>query len=272
MGDGNLPLVTVVTVCYNAAATIRKTLESVASQDYGNLEHLIIDGNSKDATLAIARENAFAGSRIISEPDKGIYDAMNKGWKNAKGSIVGFLNADDHFADPGVISHIVAEFSRHPEAFWGYGITHCLDPKTGISVDLGQPPPQRMGAWQKRYLTMSGCGHPTVYAKKALFEEVGGFDMQYRICADTDWVIRVWSRHRPVFFGQKMVVMILGGASSDRKVIDELFRVHQSHYPERLLNLLAWFRHTLGWFARNRLSFILHRPYLWIRKLVLRDR
>ncbi len=267
-----LPIVTVVTVCYNAAATIKKTLESVCSQDYPNLEHLIIDGNSKDGTLEIVKANSFKGTRVISEPDKGIYDAMNKGWQRAQGSIVGFLNADDHFADDTVISHVVGMLNDHPNSAWGFGITQCLNTENGVSVNLGQPPPLKMGEWQKRYLTMSGCGHPTVYARKMVFEDLGGFDLQYRICADTDWVIRVWKKYQPIFFDKKMVVMILGGASSNRKVISELFRVHEKHYENHFLNRLAYYRHQLGWYARTHLSSVLHQPYLKIRKLVLRDR
>lgn len=266
------PLVTVVTVCFNAESTIKETLLSVKAQDYPHIEHLIIDGCSTDKTLEIVKEFGFESTRIISEPDQGIYDAMNKGWRLGQGSIIGFLNADDYFATSDVVSHLVSMFANNMSYLWGFGITECLNLDTGTSVHVGRKPPPKIGSWQKRQLIISGCGHPTVYTKREVFEDVGGFDLQYKICADSDWVIRAWQKYPPLFFNKKMVVMILGGASSNKRVIFELFRIHQRHYKNSILNRLAFIRHMAGWYVRNHLSLSLHKPYLYIRKLILKDR
>ena len=126
----DLPLVTIVTVCYNAEHTIKKTLLSVKAQDYPRIEHLIIDGCSTDNTLQIVKEFGFESTRVISEPDKGIYDAMNKGWRLSQGSIIGFLNADDYYATSDVVSHLVSSFAENQSYLWGFGVMECLNLET----------------------------------------------------------------------------------------------------------------------------------------------
>ena len=110
-----LPKITIITVCYNSEKTIKDTLDSVLKQSFVDYEHLIIDGKSKDNTLKIIKdyEMKYDGKlRVISEKDKGIYDAMNKGIKNAKGNIIGILNSDDIFADKDVLHKIYEAFER----------------------------------------------------------------------------------------------------------------------------------------------------------------
>ncbi|HXR80776.1 MAG TPA: glycosyltransferase, partial [Saprospiraceae bacterium] len=117
-GSGNKPLVSIVTIAYNSADTIRDTLISVAQQDYPNIEHVIIDGASKDNTIDIVRQ--FPNIKtIISERDNGLYDAMNKGIRHSKGDIIGILNSDDFYVSPAVISEVVQKMlGDHTEALY----------------------------------------------------------------------------------------------------------------------------------------------------------
>jgi len=111
--------VTLITVAYNSASTIADTLASVATQSYPDIEHIVIDGLSKDATMDIVRTRGQHLSRVVSEPDKGIYDAMNKGLKLATGDLVGFLNADDVFNDPEAIRRHAECAARDCDVVYG---------------------------------------------------------------------------------------------------------------------------------------------------------
>src|SRR5512139_2191450 len=115
------PLVSVVTVCYNAAGTIAATLDSVRAQTWRPLESVVVDGGSKDGTLDIVARYADVTGTVVSEPDGGIYDAMNKGIDLARGDILHFLNADDSFVDDGVIEAALAVFIAEPEVDLVYG-------------------------------------------------------------------------------------------------------------------------------------------------------
>jgi glycosyltransferase involved in cell wall biosynthesis len=112
--------ISIITVCFNSAGTIKDTIESISLQDYPDVEHIIVDGGSTDSTVEILRAENQHISSWISEHDRGIYDAMNKGLKLATGDVVGFLNADDLYANPSVLTHIAQAFSD-PEIQACYG-------------------------------------------------------------------------------------------------------------------------------------------------------
>ncbi|MBN2064172.1 MAG: glycosyltransferase, partial [Sedimentisphaerales bacterium] len=112
--------ISVITPCYNSAATIGDTLQSISAQTYSNIEHIIVDGGSKDNTLEIVRNMARPGSVIISEPDEGIYDAMNKGLRRATGGIVSVLNSDDYYASDLALARMMAFMADNDlQAAWG---------------------------------------------------------------------------------------------------------------------------------------------------------
>jgi glycosyltransferase involved in cell wall biosynthesis len=116
----NKPLISIITVCYNSVKTIEETIQSVLAQDYPAIEYIIVDGGSKDGTLDVIYQYKHKISQIISEPDNGIYDAMNKGIHLAKGNVVGLLNADDIYANNKVISAIMQVMSDpNSEACYG---------------------------------------------------------------------------------------------------------------------------------------------------------
>lgn len=205
--------ITVITVCRNAVVTIRECVESVASQSHPDVEHWIIDGASTDGTaqvLAAMREEY--GFRLISEPDGGLYEAMNKGLSRATGEVVGFLNADDRYAHPAVLDEVAAAF-RDPEVDACYADLRYVDQYDGDRVrrnwisDAYEP-----GAFFRGWMPP----HPTFFARRGVYEKFGGFDTTYRFGADWELLFRLFEIKRigTVYVPRLWVVMRLGGATN----------------------------------------------------------
>lgn len=167
--------VSIVTVCYNSAKTIERTIKSVAGQDYTNIEYIIIDGGSTDGTLDIIDRYKDKISVLVSEPDKGIYDAMNKGIARATGDIIGFMNSDDWYAD-GAIAAIVDSFSK-TDADIVYGKT--IVSKNGICQE------RINGSLNDICFGMVFC-HQAVFVKSDLLR-YHPFDISYKIVADYEF-------------------------------------------------------------------------------------
>jgi len=178
--------VSVITVCRNAAATIEATLASVAAQSHPLIEHCIIDGASSDGTVEILK--AFKGNiRWVSGPDCGIYDAMNKGVTMAGGDIIGFLNADDVYAHGRVVSDIV-------QAMQEYSVDACfadIEFRDDTGKVLRRYDSSRFSPGKLVWGWMPA--HPSLYVKRKVFEEYGGFRTHYRIAGDFEFVVRVFS-------------------------------------------------------------------------------
>ena len=199
-----------VTVVYNAQDTIGQCIESVISQNYQNLEYIIVDGGSTDNTLQIINQYRSRINILISEPDKGIYDAMNKGIKLATGQIVGTLNADDHFADHEVLLSIAKVFEQQDiDAVYGdleiinqhHQIIRkwCSGQCNSSSFNLGFMPP-----------------HPTFYCRRNLFEKFGFYSLEYGSAADYELMLRFIHLYkiRSFYLKKVMVKMRVGGISS----------------------------------------------------------
>lgn len=182
--------ITIVTVCFNSAATIGDTLRSVAAQVHPDIEHIVIDGASKDATLEIVQREGAHVARVVSEPDSGIYDAMNKGLRLATGDLVGFLNADDLLADSDAMARMAATASR-----------------TGADVvfgDLVYVRPDNLdsvvrywasGEFSRQRLRLGWMPpHPAFYVRRSRLAEIGEFDTGLRIAADYDFILRTLGR------------------------------------------------------------------------------
>ena len=178
--------VTIITVCLNSEKTIRMTLNSVQNQKYREIEHLIVDGHSKDKTVSIVKEYPHV-KKVISEPDKGIYDAMNKGLKIATGDIICFLNSDDFYASSNVIGTVNEIFNKDPtlEACYSdlvYVHHKNLDKitrywKSGIF---------RFGAFAKGWCPP----HPTFFVKRSVYNQNDIFDLNYKIASDAEIMMR----------------------------------------------------------------------------------
>lgn len=204
------PRITLITVCWNAEKTIASTLNSVDAQTFRDFEHLIIDGGSTDATLSIV---AAAGNRMVfSSPDKGIYDAMNKGIARASGDIIGFLNADDIFASDLVLETIAAAFENEE-----------FDCCYGDLIYVSQQDPTRQVRYWKSSTFATGAfrrgwcpPHPTFYVRRSVYEEHGGFDQRYSLAADAELMMRFLERVRitSLYIPKVLVKMRLGGATN----------------------------------------------------------
>lgn len=200
----------VVTVCRNAAATIGATLSSFFAQTYPDKQLIVIDGASSDQTVAIAQEFACDELTIISEPDRGLYDAMNKGLSAFDGDAVGFLNADDRFHGPDTLASLAEALGR---ADICYGDLDYVDAAGRARVvRRWRATPWRKGAFRKGWMPP----HPTFYCRREVVQSVGGFDLGYRIAADYDFMLRALelgdftAAHVP----SVLVDMTTGGLSS----------------------------------------------------------
>ena len=205
--------ITVITVCWNSSATIEACLQSVFSQSYKDIEYIVIDGGSTDGTVEILQKYTDKISLLVSEPDSGIYDAMNKGLRRATGDYVGFLNSDDvyHSAESVAFIAQAAMSESKPEAIYGdlvYTDKHNVDNIIRY---------WRSGEFSQDKLRFGWMPpHPTLYVRKNLLQSLGGFDVQYRISADYDFILRFFLQApRIVFYVPKIIVsMRLGGASN----------------------------------------------------------
>lgn len=205
--------ISVITIAYNAADSIADTLQSVADQDYQNIEHIVIDGASTDSTLEIVNRYMSSVAIIISEPDDGIYDAMNKGIINATGDVIGFLNADDVYADNTILSQIA-------DAHKDQTIDACYADLVYVKKnDLNHVVRKWVSEPHYSGLCFNGWmpAHPTLYIKARVFEDVGGFDTALKIQSDLEFCARVFEKHqiKSLYIPKLWVRMRLGGASNN---------------------------------------------------------
>ena len=204
--------VSVVTACYNSAKTIGTTIQSVNAQSYTNIEHVLIDGASTDDTLNVISAGARENHSVLSEPDNGIYDALNKGIRRATGDVVGFLHADDFYTDDSVVERIADCFSR-PEVQAVYGdLQYVSQSDTEKVIRTWNTKACSQGRLKRGWMPP----HPTLYVRKEWYERIGGFDSQYRIAADYLSILQLFSNpdFDAVYIPQVLVKMRVGGASN----------------------------------------------------------
>jgi glycosyltransferase len=207
--------ITVVTVCFNSGATIGDTLRSVKAQAYPDIEHIVIDGDSTDATLAIVQREGDHVSRVVSEPDRGIYDAMNKGLRLATGEFVGFLNADDLLADPEAMARL-AKVATDTTADAVFSDLAYVRPDN-INAVLRY---WKCGSFSRRRLQLGWMPpHPTFYVRRSLLPEIGEFDCSLQIAADYDFILRtLWRRDITTAHVPGVMVRMRTGGVSNRSL------------------------------------------------------
>lgn len=205
-----MPKISVVTVCYNSASTLEDTIRSVIAQRDADYEHIIVDGGSTDGSLDIVETYRDHFAAVISEPDRGIYDAMNKGLRLASGEFVGFLNSDDYFAGPAALSALQnALTTRGLDAVWG----------DVVQVD-DKGTPQRLikGSRFRPWLFSIGLmpPHPSFYARRSALLAAGEFNRSFRIGGDFDLLVRLFRQPglRTAYIGELTTAMRVGGAST----------------------------------------------------------
>ena len=207
--------ISVITATYNSAATVRDTFESILSQTFQNYEYIVIDGNSKDETVGRIKEysSKFGGRmRWISEPDKGIYDAMNKGISMATGDIIGILNSDDFYTSNDVLEAVDNVF-MYGDVDSVYGDVHYVDDKN-LKKCVRYYSSKSFRRWKMRFGYMPA--HPSFYCKKEIYEKFGKFDTTLKIASDFECLLRFVFKGqiRTKYLEKDFVTMRTGGASS----------------------------------------------------------
>ena len=201
--------VSIITVCYNSARTLQETIESVLTQTYSNIEYIIIDGKSTDETPAILAQYQKRIAHIVSEPDKGLYDAMNKGIALSTGEVIGILNSDDVLAHSGVIADVVAAMNDNTDAI-------CSDVHIFKDQKENVVRKYRCTRW-KPWMFRIGHQppHPGFFVRKTCYEKYGNFDLQYKRAADFELLLRFIGVHKIniKFLAYTSVLMRSGGSS-----------------------------------------------------------
>ena len=233
-------LVSVITPCYNSEKTIEKTLVCIENQTYKNIEYIIMDGGSKDKTMDIInrhRDKLPKLLKVVSESDGGIYDAMNKGIKQASGHLIGIVNSDDWY-EPDTIEQVVKHYQKQPyEVVYGMQRT-LLDGKEKLTV-----------IYHHDFLPQQMITHPTCFVTKKTYEQFGLFDTQYRSAADYDLMLRFWESRQVVFTPVMQVLsnFVLGGMSSSQTGVRENARI----------------RYKRGYMSRKRYQFVILKIHIY---------
>jgi len=215
--------VSIITVSYNSEATIRDTIESVFAQNYPNIEYIVIDGASEDRTIDIVREYGVRIDKVISEPDKGIYDGMNKGIRAASGDVVGFINSDDFYPSSSILTNVMQVFSD-PSIDVSYGDLCYVKPNDIHSI---------VRYWQSSDFIPGSFRHgwcpphPTFFVQKKIYEEYGLFDLNYQIAADVEIMMRLLEINnvKAAYLPEVLVHMRIGGETN--KSIGNIIRQNQ---------------------------------------------
>lgn len=204
--------ISVITVCLNAYPHVRDAIESVSSQSWYDLEYIVVDGASDDGTLEEIKRCSDSISRWVSEPDRGVYDAMNRGIRMASGDIIGFLNADDVYASPHIVELVAASFSQ-PGVDACYGDLVYVSPSDiNKVVRYWKSGPFTPGLFARGWVPP----HPTFYVRREIYQRLGGFDLSYSIGNDIELMIRFLEKYRinAVYLPEIMVKMRMGGISN----------------------------------------------------------
>lgn len=203
--------ISIITSTFNSAVTIKDTLKCVSEQDYANVEHLIIDGGSKDHTLDLVRQFPHV-SKLVSEKDKGIYDAMNKGIALASGEVIGILNSDDFYVSSSVLSKVAAKF-QDPEIMAVYAdLQFVQKDDTSKIVRTWKSGPYTRRSFYYGWMPP----HPTFFVRKAVYEKFGVFNCDMGSAADYELMLRLLLKYgiKAIYLNECIVKMRMGGAST----------------------------------------------------------
>lgn len=236
--------ISIITVCYNSSTTIEDTLKSVESQTYNDIEYIIIDGNSRDNTLEIVSKYKHIVTQLVSESDKGLYDAMNKGIALATGEYIGILNSDDTFYEADTIAKVATFLGQNP-----------------FDACIGDIVQHRKGKIIRKYSSKNWSPeklkigfmppHPSIFFKRDLFVKYGAYQLGYKIAADYELIIRYFLKHNISYKYSGIITtsMAVGGESSSgissyKKITEEVdkgFKDNQIEYsPFKVKYRFVW--------------------------------
>ena len=218
--------ISIITVVYNSEKYIRRTIESIVGQDYPAIEYIIIDGKSKDTTMQIVNEYRVRIAVVVSEPDKGLYDAMNKGLRLATGSYVLYINSGDALSSPTLLSDIFNNVPADSDVI--YGDTQITDEDGNILHNRRHRPPEHL-TWRDYKRGMLVC-HQSFIAKRTLCNE---YDTQYRYAADFDWCLNILLKSRVVTNYGKDISLFMDGGQTKRTIVPglkERYRIMCKYY------------------------------------------
>lgn len=229
--------ISIITVTYNSARTLSRAIRSVVRQTYQDIEYIIVDGESADSTLHIIKDFAarYPQIRYISEPDNGIYDAINKGIQMATGDVIGLLNSDDELVHKDTIEHIVQRMQQ-TEADILYGdLVYCR------YEAIEHNPPRVIRQWKSNAFCESDMrwgwmpAHPTMYCRREVFDRVGLYRTDFRISADYEFIQRAFSvkEYKKEYLPEVLVRMEVGGVSN-RDMRAMLIKTHEDIRAMRL--------------------------------------
>ena len=234
--------ISIITITYNSADTLSDTIESVLSQNHTDIEYIIVDGKSTDGTLDVIKSYGRYVTKYISEPDKGLYDALNKGISMATGDIIGFVHSDDVLAGKDVLQTIAETFETYQtDSVYGDLVyVDRLDPFKVIRY-------WRSGKYDRNKMARGWMPpHPTFYVRREVYQRYGGFDTSYRISSDYDFMLRMLHKHRitSVYIPMILVKMRVGGESNRslrnimRKIREDIrtMRTNDLNYIPGILN------------------------------------
>ena len=205
--------ISIITVTLNSESTIKKTIESVIKQDYVNIEYIIIDGGSSDNTLSIVKDYKEYVTVLVSEPDKGVYDAMNKGIRLATGDVIGFLNSDDLYENDRVLTKVAQIFIDNPLIQASYAdLIYTAKHDTSKNIRYWKSNDFSYGLFSKGW----SPPHPTFFVRSCIYKKFGNFKLNYKIASDIDLMMRFIEvkKINTHYMSEVLVKMRMGGISN----------------------------------------------------------
>jgi glycosyltransferase involved in cell wall biosynthesis len=248
--------ISVITAVLNRAETLGESLRSVRDQTWDRVEHIVMDGGSTDGTLDVLQAHRGSLSSVVSEPDKGLYHALNKGIARASGDVIGFMHADDRFASPQVLARVAAAFAN-PAVTAVYGDLEYVHKRDWSRVIRYW----RAGPFDRAQLVHGWMPpHPTFYVRRHVYERFGGFDTRYRIAADYEHMLRLlWRGNiQPAYIPEVLVHMRTGGTSN--KSLMNLLRKSREDYAAMRQNGVGGVHTLLLKNATKLPQFVVRQP------------
>jgi glycosyltransferase involved in cell wall biosynthesis len=258
------PLLSIITVCYQAEKLLEETLQSAMQQTFQDFELVIIDGGSTDSTVEIARKFAAKTATLISEKDKGIYDAMNKGVMNAKGEWIYFLNAGDRFYSNTVLEQL---FTKPIPKKVGliYGKVQTINEPTGVDYVAGE------AVTIKDFYNRYPINHQATFTRKSAFVQLGAYDISYKLAADTEWFVRIFTStdFDTLFVDEIISYYDIQGASYHKRMqgYSEYLRFSSKHFPF-LIVLKNYLMYPVIWLKVKLIRMLTGtKLFAWYREL-----